>query len=75
MASTAYTRTLSRAMETLGGPARLAVALRVSESKLALWLQGDENPPTEVFAEALEIVARGPLRARAPQDSGPRKKA
>jgi hypothetical protein len=75
MASTAYTRTLSRAMETLGGPARLAVALRVTESKLALWLQGDEVPPMEVFAEALEIVARGPLRARAPQDSEPRKKA
>lgn len=64
MASTAHTRTLNRAMETLGGRARLAVALRVSESKLTLWLQGDEVPPTQVFAEALEIVARGPLRAR-----------
>lgn len=52
----------------------LADALRVSESTLALWLEGDENPPTEVFAEALGIVARGPLRARAPQAGEPRKK-
>lgn len=55
-----YVRTLSCALETLGGKSRLAKRLDISPDQLSAWLAGQEVPPLQVFLDALDIVADGP---------------
>jgi hypothetical protein len=52
-----YVRTLRRAAELVGDPDRLALALRVTPSHLALWLHGTEQPPLEIFLRAVDVVS------------------
>jgi hypothetical protein len=52
-----YLRTLRRAAELVGDPERLALALKVTPSHLALWLDGNEQPPVEVFLRAVDLVS------------------
>ena len=59
--STAYTRTLRLAAETLGGAKALAERLRVEAALVEGWIAGKEYPPHEMFLRALDIVAGGPL--------------
>jgi len=63
---TTHTRTFRLAALLTGGVAPLAAQLKVSETALRLWMQGDAEPPHEVFIAALELVLlgieRGPSR-------------
>lgn len=52
-----YLRTLRRAAELIGGEGALAVALKVTPSHLALWLEGRESPPVEIFLRAVDLVS------------------
>ena len=56
---TVYTRTLHRACEVLGGLDALARQLAVPAATLALWIDGPEQPPLEVFLAAVDIVLLG----------------
>lgn len=55
------TRTLALALSTIGGRARLAECLGVSESLLQEWLDGQREPPTLIYVRALDLVANGPF--------------
>jgi DNA-binding transcriptional regulator YiaG len=62
----ARTRTLQRALEACGSSREaLAHALAVSLHDLARWLEGRETPPSRVYLDALDVVARGPYRRSA----------
>jgi hypothetical protein len=52
-----YVRTLERAVVIEGGEQALALRLKVTPSHLALWLQGIERPPVEVFLRAVDLVS------------------
>jgi hypothetical protein len=54
----ATTRTLRRALATIGSEERLAAALNCSPLELVRWLSGEKPAPSEVFIAALDIVAR-----------------
>ena len=54
--STVYARTLHRACEILGGVSQLATHLEVRDADLKRWLDGDEDPPLEVFLAAVDVV-------------------
>lgn len=58
--SSAYTRTLARAAQSLGGVQPLAKRLKVEQAALERWIAGEEFPPHEAFLQALDIVAAGP---------------
>jgi hypothetical protein len=58
--SSAPTRTLALAAETLGGAQALATGLNVEQAALERWMAGEALPPYEVFLKALDIVAAGP---------------
>jgi transcriptional regulator with XRE-family HTH domain len=61
------TRTLERALGTVGGLARLAEYLGVSESQLQDWMSGRRRAPDSVYLRALDLVASGPFASdRAP---------
>ena len=65
---TATTRTLRRALATIGSEERLAAALSCSPLELVRWLSGEKPAPSEVFIAALDIVASmgsGPRARRA----------
>ncbi|TMG79761.1 MAG: helix-turn-helix domain-containing protein [Betaproteobacteria bacterium] len=65
---TATTRTLRRALATIGSEERLAAALNCSPLELVRWLSGEKPAPSEVFIAALDIVASmgsGPRARRA----------
>jgi DNA-binding transcriptional regulator YdaS (Cro superfamily) len=62
-----YVRTLERAAVIEGGEQALALRLKVTPSHLALWLQGVERPPVEVFLNAVDLVTEQLL----PKPSGP----
>ena len=51
-----HVRSLKRAIEILGSKTRLATALEISEEELDGYLAG-KPMPTEMFIEALDIVA------------------
>jgi len=51
-----YVRTLERAVQIEGGEQALALRLKVTPSHLALWIQGIERPPVEVFLRAVDLV-------------------
>jgi hypothetical protein len=55
---TAYTRTMRRAIETLGGVERLANALGASVAEIEAWAAGLADPPPGVFLKAIDIVAQ-----------------
>ena len=55
---TVYTRTLHRALDTLGSVEELAAALGVSVVEVEAWLAGLEPPPG-AFLRAIDIVAYG----------------
>ena len=64
--STSQTRTLRRALDACGGkPEKLARVLGVSIQDLSEWLLGRKAPPMRVYLDALDVVARGPLRRSA----------
>jgi hypothetical protein len=47
---------LHEACETAGGIAPLAKLLGVSEEALNRWLDGEEQPPAEIYQGCIEIV-------------------
>jgi hypothetical protein len=57
---TRYSETLACAAATIGGTARLAQFLNVSRPRLMRWLAGEEPPPSQVFLDALDVIADGP---------------
>jgi hypothetical protein len=57
---TRYTETLACAAATIGGADRLAQFLDVPRSRLLGWLAGEEAPPSQVFLDALDVIADGP---------------
>jgi hypothetical protein len=57
--SSVQTRTLRRAVETLGGVGELAALLNSSEADIKLWITGAQRPPQVAFLKALDIVAHG----------------
>jgi hypothetical protein len=61
---TSVTRTLERARRALGGVARLADYLGVSQLELNEWLAGRRKPPITIFTRALDVVARGPFAGK-----------
>ena len=67
-----YLRTLRRAADIVGGEQSLALHLKVTPSHLALWLKGLEEPTTEAFLRAVDLVsaheiAQLPNARRAPE--------
>jgi DNA-binding transcriptional regulator YiaG len=61
---TARTRTIRRAIETLGSEQALADALGVQAAEVANWLS-KVTPPDDAYFAALDIVANGPLGSKA----------
>jgi hypothetical protein len=59
-----HSRTLQRALQTVGTKERLATALDVSVADLDAYIAGKEPVPNRVFIAALDIVAyrTGPTR-------------
>lgn len=53
---TVYARTLHRACEVLGGLEALSHHLGVPAAALTRWIGGVEQPPLEVFLQAVDIV-------------------
>lgn len=49
-------RTLRRAAEIAGGPARLRKYLNVSALCLAAWMAGVDTAPTHVFLKAVDLI-------------------
>ena len=56
-----YLRTLKRAAQIVGGEQALALHLKVTPSHLALWLKGLEEPTTEAFLRAVDLVSEHEL--------------
>ncbi len=48
--------TLRRAVAIAGGEQELALLLKVTPSHLALWVEGVEAPPGDVFLRAVDLV-------------------
>ena len=61
-----YLKTLERAAQLVGGEQALALHLRVTPSHLALWLKGLEEPTTEAFLRAVDLVSEHAI-AQLPQ--------
>ena len=61
-ADTTYTRTLIRAIETLGSVERLADALGASTTEVEAWAAGRASPPPGAFLKAIDIVAHAGVR-------------
>jgi hypothetical protein len=57
--------TLQRAAEVLGGAEPLARRLRVSPSRLALWMCDVEHAPIQIFLQAVDVVMEHDLGAAA----------
>ena len=64
VANTSVSRTLERATRLLGGVARLAKHLGISEAQLLDWLAGRGTPPNAVYLRALDLVASGPFASQ-----------
>ncbi|HET7671331.1 MAG TPA: hypothetical protein VFK84_13050 [Burkholderiales bacterium] len=64
VADNSITRTLARALRTVGSLQRLAEHLEVSPELLTDWLEGRREPPTRVYMRALDLVAGGPFTRR-----------
>jgi DNA-binding transcriptional regulator YiaG len=57
-AENAYTRTMRRAIHTLGSAERVAQALNVTVADIEAWAAGQSNPPPGAFLKAIDIVAQ-----------------
>ena len=68
-----YLRTLERAVLIAGSEQALALRLKVTPSHLSLWLKGLEEPPTEAFLRAVDLVSEHSIAqlARRPQAPSP----
>jgi hypothetical protein len=66
-----YVRTLERAVEIEGGEQALALRLKVTPSHLALWIQGIERPPVEVFLRVVDLLTDQQFPASSGQRSAP----
>ncbi len=64
--STVHAKTLQRAAEILGGEQQLALKLKVTPSHLALWIQGIEQPPGDIFLKAVDLVVDNDVLSRLP---------
>jgi hypothetical protein len=51
-----HARTLHRACAILGGVPGLAEHLGVAQADILRWLQGNEEPPFEIFLVAVEVI-------------------
>jgi hypothetical protein len=51
-----YTKVLHRACQLAGGVEQLAARLRVPVPTLFRWLDGEGEPPTQIFLKAVDIV-------------------
>ena len=56
MASSVYSRTLTKAAELVGGEAKLCKALRVPAAELRRWIADQAAPPMGTFLRAVDIV-------------------
>lgn len=54
--TTIHSRVLHRACQKVGGVGVLARRLGVPEAALYRWLAGEEEPPTPIFLQAVDIV-------------------
>jgi hypothetical protein len=54
--TTIHSRVLRRACQKVGGVGPLALRLGVPEAALYRWLEGEEEPPTPIFLQAVDIV-------------------
>jgi len=54
----AYTRTMHRALATMGSAAQLATALDASVAEVESWAGGLQDPPPGIFLKAIDIVAQ-----------------
>ena len=61
VANNSITRTLARALRTVGSLERLAEHLDVSPELLQEWIEGSRQPPTRAYMRALDLVAGGPF--------------
>lgn len=61
VADNSITRTLVRALRSVGSLERLAEHLDVSPELLQEWLDGSRQPPTRAYMRALDLVAGGPF--------------
>jgi hypothetical protein len=64
VANNSITRTLARALRSVGSLERLAEHLDVSPQLLQEWLDGTREPPTRAYMRALDLVAGGPFTRR-----------
>src|SRR5262245_35127813 len=75
---TVYTKVLHRACQIAGGVEKLAARLHVPLPTLYRWLDGEAEPPTPVFLNAVDIVmpawsADDEMLARALRAARPKK--
>jgi hypothetical protein len=56
MASTVYSRALSRAAELLGGRDKLAKVLQVPAAQIDDWIADRSKPPREVFLRIVDLI-------------------
>ena len=54
--SDVYVRTLQRAVEIAGGQQQLAARLHVTPGQVTVWLTRAEEPPTDIFLAAVDII-------------------
>ena len=55
-----YAAALSRAEQILGGRVRMAAFFRVAPEQIDAWVEGDEEPPLDIFLRSLDVIADGP---------------
>lgn len=66
-----HAKTLQRAAEIVGGEQQLALRLKVTPSHLALWIQGIERPPGDIFLKAVDLVVDYDVLSKLPAGSEP----
>lgn len=66
-----HAKTLQRAAEIVGGEQQLALRLKVTPSHLALWIQGIEPPPGDIFLKAVDLVVDNDVLSKLPAGSTP----
>lgn len=61
-----HAKTLQRAAEIVGGEQQLALKLKVTPSHLALWIRGIEQPPGDIFLQAVDLVVDNDVMLKLP---------
>ena len=54
---TVHARALKRAAQIAGGTEQLAACLNVVPSHLALWIDGAEPTPPDIFLKAVDLIS------------------